>query len=322
MTIESLEDAMASRVGFIVCGFKGTTTEGKKRDKRILYVPLEGEEIKEFLKKEGGKIKVTRDKDGVIVDINHPVHLTYWTKGKDGEKGKCEEIFLRFPGPTGSGFLVTADGYVLTNKHVIEAIDDLGRATTYLSKAKKHYSYQTLEPTVWVFFGKDSGHEAKIVHVSDEFDFAVLKIDGLRNARIFKLSSVKPARDLSVRTLDFPGSSRSAMTPLEKEEQRTRTDTAKTIKEFFKDDDFSFVSKRGAVSVVKERKGLGWVIEHDAAVNPGNSGGPLVDNDGLIWGINTWGNFSAEQSYLSLTMEQLRKELEKLNPKPNLIWVP
>ena len=30
------------------------------------------------------------------------------------------------------------------------------------------------------------------------------------------------------------------------------------------------------------------VIEHDATINGGNSGGPLIDNFGVVRGINTW----------------------------------
>mgnify|MGYP001345613465 CR=1 FL=1 len=130
---------------------------------------LEKEEIDEFLEKEKDNIEITRNKDGKIVDIDHPDDLMYFD-----DDGKLN-ILRRYPGATGSGFLVTADGYVLTNKHVIEDIDNLGRAKTLLSNAKERLGLETLEPTVWVFFGKDSVHAAEIVHVSDEFDFAVLK---------------------------------------------------------------------------------------------------------------------------------------------------
>ena len=49
----------------------------------------------------------------------------------------------------------------------------------------------------------------------------------------------------------------------------------------------SLVVTEGIVSS-KRSDGLREVIQHQASVNPGNSGGPLVDMDGEIVGINTY----------------------------------
>ena len=47
---------------------------------------------------------------------------------------------------------------------------------------------------------------------------------------------------------------------------------------------------RGIVSGIRYQSGLDrWVIQTDAPLNPGNSGGPLLSLDGKLLGINTFG---------------------------------
>jgi serine protease Do len=74
----------------------------------------------------------------------------------------------------------------------------------------------------------------------------------------------------------------------------------------------------GAVSrVITEEKGRRWV-QHTAAVNPGNSGGPLVAEDGTVLGINTLRAVGAEGIFFALTPPQMRREIEE--HVPGTVW--
>jgi S1-C subfamily serine protease len=47
------------------------------------------------------------------------------------------------------------------------------------------------------------------------------------------------------------------------------------------------------------------VIQTDAAVNPGNSGGPLIDRNGYVLGINTFGYSGAQNVNFAVRIDQL-----------------
>ncbi len=82
--------------------------------------------------------------------------------------------------------------------------------------------------------------------------------------------------------------------------------------------DPEFTLTRGIVSKADARGETGWasvdhVIEHDAATQPGNSGGPLVSADGEIVAINyaSWGRTNTDQ-FFSIEASDARSIIDAL----------
>lgn len=155
------------------------------------------------------------------------------------------------PGQTkaeGSGVIITKDGYIMTNYHVVEYADPRNRIS----------QSSTLE----VFLPDGRQAPAKFIGGDSKNDLAVIKIE-LNNLPAAELgdSSKLEVGELAVAIgnplgMEFAGSV-----------------TAGVI---------SALDRK----VVADDKTLN-LIQTDAAINPGNSGGALVNSQGQVIGINT-----------------------------------
>lgn len=73
----------------------------------------------------------------------------------------------------------------------------------------------------------------------------------------------------------------------------------------------SFTTTQGTISnTLFERNGIPY-IQHDAALNPGNSGGPLVEPSGKIIGVNTFNIVSGDNIGFALPIEYLQQTLDE-----------
>ena len=151
----------------------------------------------------------------------------------------------------GSGFLFTPDGYVLTNSHVV-------RAGKPAATARPELRHQ-------VSLADGREFDARWVGDDPDTDLAVLSIDGLSKG---SLAHAPLGRSAALKR----GQIAIAIgNPLGFE----HTVTA------------GIVSALGRSMRTSTGRLIPDVIQTDAALNPGNSGGPLLDSNGEVIGINT-----------------------------------
>ncbi len=72
----------------------------------------------------------------------------------------------------------------------------------------------------------------------------------------------------------------------------------------------SFTFTQGIISNKAQEAGTVSYIQHDAALNPGNSGGPLIDSEGRIIGVNTFVIKDGQNIGFSLPVNYLRQTIE------------
>ena len=141
---------------------------------------------------------------------------------------------------SGSGFIISADGYIVTNYHVIE-------------DAENYY----------VILSDGTELPAEIVSFDVYSDLAVLKVDGLMPgvAVLGDSENLKPGE--TVVAIGSPlGDFRNSVT-------------------------VGVISATGRMISTSRGYEMENLIQTDAAINSGNSGGPLVNLAGEVVGVNT-----------------------------------
>lgn len=185
------------------------------------------------------------------------VHIKSVFKGSEGyvSRGPIDEMFKDFFGQDpgrhgrrparsfGSGVIISADGYIATNNHVVENADE-----------------------VEVTLHDNRKYKAKIIGTDPTTDLALIKIrqDGLDYLSYGSSDNIRVGEWVLAVGNPFDLYS---------------TVTAGIVS----------AKARGQLNILRDRDNLQIesFIQTDAAVNPGNSGGALVNLDGDLVGINT-----------------------------------
>ncbi len=160
---------------------------------------------------------------------------------KSIQSGSVDNWFGQsFTTSTGSGVIITPDGFILTNNHVIEDGND----------------YE-------ITLSDQREFSATLVGVDESTDLALLKINAKRLPHIIFGNSDSLKVGEWVLAVGNPFNLASTVTA-------------------------GIVSAKGRnINILEDQYSIESFIQTDAAVNPGNSGGALVNTNGELVGINT-----------------------------------
>ncbi|MFN8507644.1 MAG: trypsin-like peptidase domain-containing protein [Dehalococcoidia bacterium] len=158
-------------------------------------------------------------------------------------------VRIETSGGVGSGFIVSEDGYLITNNHVVSTSS--GRAAT----------------SVQVRLSDGTDTTGKVVGADARSDLAVVKLDGARKYTALKLANladVQVGQDVIAigYALDLAGGEGPSYSV-------TR----------------GIVSAKNRA--IDETSQILGAIQTDTAINHGNSGGPLISLYGEVVGVNT-----------------------------------
>ena len=152
---------------------------------------------------------------------------------------------------TGSGFAIDADGYIMTNAHVVNGAQ---RVEVVLPADNADGTLAT------ALSGKTYLVAARIVGIAAELDLALLKIDGMKLPPLPLATYTQVRQGETVFAFGSPIGLRNSLT-------------------------------HGLVSAVARQVDPDSpliYVQTDAPINPGNSGGPLVNIRGEVVGVNTF----------------------------------
>ena len=139
----------------------------------------------------------------------------------------------------GSGFVISTDGYIVTNCHVVDET-----------------------PSIMVTFIDGMELNATLIGADPSTDLAVIKVYG---------GDLKPLQFADSALLE-PGQIAIAIgNPLGLQHTVTT----------------GVVSATGRTLRANNGRLIDEIIQTDAALNPGNSGGPLLNSEGKVIGVNT-----------------------------------
>jgi len=172
----------------------------------------------------------------------------------------------------GTGFIIRSDGYILSNRHVVD--DTEAEYTALLSSGEQK--------------------PARVIYRDDTYDLAILKIDGNNH----------PALSLGNSSLLQLG--------------QTVTAIGNALGEYNNSVSVGIISGLNRTIQAQDDRGrvetLENVIQTDAAINRGNSGGPLLNLSGQVIGVNVAMDRYANDIAFAIPIDTVKPIINRILP--------
>ncbi len=216
----------------------------EKKEQKEQTQQMSQEELKKHTKNavetQDAFVQVYKNTKDSIVNIRTKKTVTVNTYNPLEELlfGRSGGVEKRESGALGSGFVVSEDGYIVTNNHVVSNADE-----------------------IFVKFSDGREYKTKLIGTSPEVDIAVLKIEANEKFKPLEFSDSDKI-EIGQWAIAFGN-------PMGLNDSMT----------------VGVISAAGRSSLGIEE--IENFIQTDAAINQGNSGGPLIDINGKVIGVNT-----------------------------------
>ena len=216
----------------------------EKKEQKEQTQQMSQEELKKHTKNavetQDAFVQVYKNTKDSIVNIRTKKTVTVNTYNPLEELlfGRSGGVEKRESGALGSGFVVSEDGYIVTNNHVVSNADE-----------------------IYVKFSDGREYRTRLVGTSPEVDIAVLKIESNEKFKPLEFSDSDKI-EIGQWSIAFGN-------PMGLNDSMT----------------VGVISASGRSSLGIEE--IENFIQTDAAINQGNSGGPLIDINGKVIGVNT-----------------------------------
>jgi len=183
---------------------------------------------------------------------------------------------------SGSGFIVSADGLVLTNKHVVS--DKTADYTVIMNDGQKY--------------------SAKVLALDPVQDLAIIKVENT-DSKTFQPLKLGDSSGIQI--------------------GQTAIAIGNALGEFSNTVSVGVVSGLGRTISASDQTGavsetLEDIIQTDAAINSGNSGGPLLNLKGEVIGINTATAQDAQSIAFAIPINYVKKDIDQVIATNKIVY--
>ena len=246
---------------------------------------LENLDVTAPTKETTGNVKIITE-ESVVIDVVKKAGPSVVTISAESAQRSLidEDSFFFFDTPKrniepqniGSGFVVSNDGFIVTNKHVVS---QQGATYTIVTQDDKRFKVER-------------------IYRDPQNDIAIIKVNPTQNGASLKPLPLGDSSKLQVGQLVI-----AIGTPLGEFNNSVTTGVVSGL-------------GRGIVAgsfFEGYAEALDDVIQTDAAINPGNSGGPLLNSGGQVIGVNTAVSQSGQNIGFALPINAVKDSLKNFN---------